>query len=225
MARGALHEVYAASVEDAPAAIGFTAALAIQAAAARTVVWVRQDRPYRSAGRLYPPGLAELGLDPAQLIVVQARDATGVLRAALEAARCPAVGAALIELWGEARVLDLTATRRLSLAAAQSGATVLLARIAAHPVISAASTRWEIRTVVSVPLEANAPGLPSFNVALKRHRSLPGRDWQVEWDRDRHSFRPVAPLSRAVPALPVDRTPLAPIRPVPAGEGGLRRAG
>ncbi len=214
LARGALHEVGAARVEDAPPAIGFALALGMQAADGRAVLWIRQDRPHRAAGRPYPPGLAELGLDPAQLILVRARDPTGVLRAALDAARCPRVGAVLAELWGEVRALDLTATRRLSLAASQSGATVLLARIAARPWASTAATRWEVRAAASVPLEANAPGPPCFHVALQRHRSLPDRAWQVEWNRDRLSFQP-APLSRGVPALPADRAALAPHRPGP----------
>ncbi len=57
----------------------------------------------------------------------------GILRAGAEAARCPAVGAVLMEPWGEARPLDLTASRRLTLAADQSGVTVFLLRARPRP--------------------------------------------------------------------------------------------
>lgn len=227
LARAALHELHAATVDDAGAAVGFAAVLGLKAAAVqqavpRSMVWVRRDGP-AAAGQIYPPGLAELGLDPARLLLVRARDAVGVLRAGAEALRCPALGAVLIELWGEAPVLDLTASRRLSLAAARSGVTALLLRIAANgagrAAPSAAMTRWAVRAVASVPLAANAPGLPAFAITLLRHRAgVPGQEWHVEWDRDRHCFRPAAPLPRPVAAVPADRSATLAAWP-------LRRAG
>jgi protein ImuA len=210
LAKGALHEVHAARAEDAASAIAFTATLAMQAATTRTLAWVRGDRPHRSAGQLYPPGLAELGLDPARLLLVRPRDAVGVLRATLEAARCPAVGAVLAELWGEVKGFDLTASRRLSLAAVQSGVTVLLARIAARAIPTAAQTRWLVRSIPSVPLEANAPGMPGFGIVLQRHRGGAAEAaWHMEWDRDQQRFRTIPSLSRHLPAVPGDRATLA----------------
>jgi protein ImuA len=204
LARGALHDVHA-DAADRAAATGFAVALALRAAAGRTLVWTRLDRLDTQA-RLYPPGLAELGLDPARLLLVRARDAQGVLRAGAEAARCSAVGTVLIELWGEARPLDLTASRRLSLAAARSGVTTLLLRIAARPAVSAAMTRWAVRSLPSAPLAANAPGLPAFAITLQRHRAgVPGREWHVEWDRDRCRFQTLAPLPGPVVAVPAGR--------------------
>ncbi|HEY0418573.1 MAG TPA: hypothetical protein VGC80_03550 [Acetobacteraceae bacterium] len=118
LARGALHEIYAPAVADVAAASGFAVALAYRAAGGRPVAWVRQDFADVETGRPYGPGLVELGLDPHRLLLVQARDAAGVLRAGAEAIRCPALGAVLMEPWGEPKALDLTATRRLSLAPA-----------------------------------------------------------------------------------------------------------
>ena len=109
-----------------PPTAGFAALLALRAAAGKPIAWVRQDYADVEAGALHAPGLAELGLDPDRLILVRARNAADVLRAGAEAVRCPALGAVLMEPWGEPRVLDLTATRRLSLAAAGSGVTLLL---------------------------------------------------------------------------------------------------
>ena len=219
LARGALHELHAAAMDDAGAVVGFAAVLGLKAAAGRMMVWARQDGLEATAGQIYPPGLAELGLDPDRLLLVRARDAAGVLRAGAEALRCGALGAVLIELWGEARVLDLTASRRLSLAAARSGVTALLLRVAAAPAPSAAMTRWAVRALASVPLEANAPGLPAFAITLLRHRAgVPGQEWHVEWDRDRRRFRLPAPLSRPVAAVPAERA--GTVVPWP-----LRRAG
>jgi len=184
---------------------------------------VRQDFLDGETGRVHPPGLVEIGLDPAALILVRARDASDALQAGLEAARCPAVGIVLLELWGETRALDLTASRRLSLAAQGSGATVLLTRVAAAPAPSAAETRWRVRPAPSRALPANAPGFPAFAITLLRRRGgAAGGEWGVEWDRDGGCFRerPIgreAALSRPVAALPPDR-PAAPA-------GDVRRAG
>jgi protein ImuA len=194
-------------------------------AAERPIVWVRQDYADVEAGSLHAPGLAELGIDPDRVILVRGRNAADVLRGGAEALRCASVGAVLMEPWGEPKVLDLTATRRLSLAAAASGVTLLLVRVAAKPAPSAAMTRWAVRARPSAALEANAPGLPAFALTLLRHRAgLPTRRWDLEWDRDRHAFR----------TTPASETPLPrPLASFPAGgapapgmaEDGRRRAG
>lgn len=190
IARAALHEVYAPGTADLVAATGFAVGLAIRAAGPRPILWVRQDVVDAETGRLHPPGLTELGLDPGRVLLVRARDAEGVLRAGSEAARCPALGAVLIEPWGEPRRLDLTASRRLSLAAEGSGATTLLLRAAISPQPSAARTRWQVAALPSRALEANAPGDPAFSVRLLRHRGgVSEREWHVEWSRDRQSFQ------------------------------------
>jgi protein ImuA len=190
IARAALHEIYAPATADLAAATGFAVGLAIRAAGLRPILWVRQDVVDAETGRLHPPGLIELGLDPARVLLVRARDAEGVLRAGSEAARCSALGAVLIEPWGQPRRLDLTASRRLALAAEGSGATTLLLRAAVSPQPSAANTRWQVVGLPSRALEANAPGDPAFSVHLLRHRGgVTEREWRVEWNRDRQSFQ------------------------------------
>lgn len=199
LAQGALHEIYAQASLDATAAAGFALALALRAAEGRPILWARQDYAEVEAGGLYGPGLAELGLDPSRLILVQTRDALGVMRAGAEAARCPALGAVVMEPWGEPKALDLTASRRLALAADQSGVTLLMIRAAAAPRPSAAATRWSVRPRLSRPLEADAPGLPAFTLTLLRHRAgLSQQTFDVEWDRDRCAFADLAALSGAV---------------------------
>lgn len=235
LARAALHEIQAPGTADLAAATGFALGLALRAAGERAILWARQDIVEAEAGRPHAPGLVELGLDPDRLLLVRARDPGGVLRAGAEAARCSALGAVLIEFWGEPRVFDLTASRRLALAAESSGVTTLLLRAAASPAPNAARTRWQVTPQPSRALEANAPGAPAFNIRLLRHRGgLGEREWRVEWNRDRRSFQdsPVfvrseqqaprtahgPPLSRPLVSLPGDR-------PAQAGEAGLRRTG
>jgi len=194
LGRGALHEVYALSGPDVAAATGFAIAMALRAAPGATIpgpiLWARQDYVDTEAGRLHAPGLAELGLDPDRVIIVQARDALGVLRAGAEALRCPALSAVLIEPWGETGAIDLVATRRLSLAAGGSGVPALMVRPAASPKPSAAATRWAVRSLPSQALEAGAPGLPAFAITLLRNRAgTAGHEWRVEWNRDERCFR------------------------------------
>jgi protein ImuA len=246
--RAALHEVYAAGTADLAAATGFALGLALRAAqgeagddAARPILWVRQDFVDAETGRLHAPGLNELGLDPGRLLLVRARDALGVLRAGAEGARCPALGAVLIEPWGEPRAFDLTASRRLALAAEGSGVATLLLRVAAAEAPSAARTRWQVVPLASRALEANAPGAPAFGLRLLRHRggvrgAAAEREWRVEWNRDRCAFEnrtvfdrsdrliprrnDVPPLSRPLVSLSGDGQAAA------AGpDSGLRRAG
>lgn len=211
LARGRVHEVYAGN-DDAAGAAGFAAALAvILASPGQTVLWLRTRRAARLGGLLQGNGWAELGGFPGHALMGELPDAMALLRAAVDALRCPAVGAVIVEGWGAMRELDLTASRRLALAAEKSGVPLLLLRIEATPVPSAAQTRWQVASAPSRALPANAPGLPTFDVTLLRQRGGPcGMAWRLEWDRDRRSFQE-APLSGAVVSLPVDR---------PAAAGG-----
>lgn len=206
LARGAVHECFAPQgAGDAAAASGFGLGLGLRLAEGRPLVWVRQDFVEGEAGLLYGAGLADFGLDPGRLTLVRVGDHAGALRAAGEALRCPGLGVVLAELWGDSRVLDLTASRRLALSAERSGVALVLIRLAAAPVASAATSRWSIAGAPSRALEANAPGRPAFCVTLLRHRAgIPGRTWSVEWDRDRCCFDDPA-LSRPVVPVPVRR--------------------
>jgi protein ImuA len=219
--RGALHEVYAAQANDAASAAGFALALALRIAGSHgKIVWLRHKRAALEHGALHARGLLELGARPVNILLVDAHDPAGVLRAASDTARSRAVAAVVVELSGESKAISLNATRRLSFAAGGSGVTVLLLRTAALPCASAAHTRWSVRAASSSALAANAPGHPVFEINLLRHRrGIPGRRWRVQWSRDAYCFRE-PPLSRAVASVPVHR-------PHAVDEGGSvsRRAG
>src|ERR1700753_4020764 len=132
LARAAVHEVFAAGHQSA-GATGFIAGLAGRITARRPLVWVRQDFTEVESGALSMSGLAELGLDPSYLVTVRATDSEQALRTTADALACDAVGAVVLEVWGERRQLDLVASRTLTLAAQASGVSCLVLRIAAHP--------------------------------------------------------------------------------------------
>ncbi|WP_267378265.1 MULTISPECIES: hypothetical protein [unclassified Sphingomonas] len=197
-----LHEIHAAEANDGAAVAGFAVALAL-AAGATPLLWLRTRAAERQSGRLHATGLFEMGLSPHALVLAVVEDEAALLRAAADGARCAGLGTLLVEAWGPAPGLDLTATRRLMLAAEASGVAVLVLRVGAGGGASAAASRWSVSASPSAALEADAPGRPAFDVECVRRRGGPaGQRWCVEWNRDDRCFDP-APLSGA-------RLPLAP---------------
>jgi protein ImuA len=231
LGQASLHEIFAANPSDGLATTGFGLALATRArlsrAGAGPVVWVRQRLLDSEFGLPHCHGLAAIGLYPARVLLVRVHDAADVLKAAHDAVQCAAVGVVLAEIWGEPKVLDLTASRRLSMAAADSGVTIFTTRIAADPEPSAATSRWQVSSASSRPLEADAPGAPVFSVTLLRHRAgLAPRNWRVEWDHDQCRFRDGSPLPRRLDAVPAGRKAAPPGDLQSTGEVvSLRRAG
>jgi protein ImuA len=214
-----LHEFHAAELADTAAALGFALLVARlrHEDDSRPLIWARQDD---APGAPYGPGLTELGLDPDSMTLLMLQDGKALLRAGLDCVRDGAAAAVLLELHGRQPLLDLTATRRLALAGAQSATMVLLARSNAAPSPSAAHSRWQIAAAPSLPLPANAPGYPAFALTLLRRRGGgEGLTITLEWNRDQVSFRERAPLSGAAPAVAAGGTADS-LRPV-----GERRAG
>jgi len=170
--RGCLHEV--AGAMDDGAALAFCAGLLGRLAAGGPVLWCQPGFD------LYAPGLAACGLDPARLIVVTARRPADRLWVLEEGLRCRALAAVL----GELDDLDLTAARRLQLAAETGGVTGFVLR-AGGPAsaVNIAATRWRITAVPAGhgvhPQKWLGPS--RWQVELLRCRGgRPGR-WLIEW--------------------------------------------
>jgi len=201
--RHALHEIVAAA-HQAPAATGFVAGL-IARLERRPVVWLRQDSAGAEGGELYAPGLAAFGLDPDRVLAVRGRDPLAVLKAAGDAfprGNDPrsGIGAVVIELEGAPACLDLTASRRLVLAARDAGATAFLLRLGSSPAPSAATIRWSVSAAPSEGrMRAHGPGRPSFAVTVLRNRHGATGQWVMEWDSHAYSFREPLPVA-LVPA-------------------------
>jgi protein ImuA len=188
---GCLHGVAA---EDPGAGTGFAAALLARLATPRTpALWILRGRD------LYAPGLAAYGLTPDRLVAVRAVRPVDALWAMEEALRSSALSAVLGELEG----LDLTASRRLQLAAESSGVTGFLLDLSAGlgasggrnrrtEGLSAAVTRWRLDAAPSLDGEEDAaprpaggpPGLgkPRWSVALERCRGGRPGHWTLSWD-------------------------------------------
>ncbi|MBO6782400.1 MAG: hypothetical protein JJ899_03880 [Alphaproteobacteria bacterium] len=176
------------------AVTGFAAALAGKAQAARAapVVWIAPRLERRES--LYGPGLLEFGLDPANLVVVRIPSGSEFGATALwameEALRAPAVGLVCAEI----EEMDLTASRRLQLAAeAGNGLGLLLRRAprgAALPPTASVS-RWRVSSLPGSPadederLPGRLPGRPRWRAELLRARGGRPKTWDLEWRDER----------------------------------------
>ena len=101
LARGRVHELFALNGDDAASTAGFAAMLALRAGRQGSpLLWFRTDEAERRGGRLYGPGLAELGGDPDTLVIAMAPDSVALLRGAADAARCAGLPALIVECWG-----------------------------------------------------------------------------------------------------------------------------
>lgn len=173
----AVHEVLGRPRDGA--ATGFVLVLLARLAAAGG-----EGRPVLWCGRridLYGPGLA-VCLDPGRLVLVEAWKPAELLWAMEEGLRCPGVAAVV----GELDRLDLTAGRRLQLAAEAGGATGLVLRPtgagAAADGASAATTRWRIAAAPGSSGPATRSlGSACWRVELLRCRGGRPGDWMVEW--------------------------------------------
>jgi len=196
---GALHEVAPLEPSDMAAAFGFLVALLARFAPfSRPVLLVAPSHALAEHGRPHGHGLAQLGLDPARLILVKTRNEKQALWALEEALRSTVPAA----IGGAVAKLDLKASQRLQLAAGEAGLPVLLLR---KPIIddaSAAATRWRIGAAEAARDRFGLVERTRWNVRLERCRNGRPGDWLVEFDHAAYRFSLAAPL--ADPALSRD---------------------
>ncbi len=181
--RGTLHEVFAADT----AGQGFALGLARRAGGTKRLLWIVQDYSALEHGQVSATGLAEAGIDPAGVLLMRAANATDALRAGADALSCRALGAVIVEIPGNPKILDLTASRRLVLGAQTSGVTALLLRSEAQVEPSAAQTRWLVRSARSA--QTDDWGQPRFDAELTRNRHGETGRWMMEWCCDDGAFR------------------------------------
>ncbi|HXP06212.1 MAG TPA: damage-inducible protein [Stellaceae bacterium] len=221
LALGAVHEFHGSGADekDGAAAAGFAAAIAGRIAKGNESGIILWTLKYSD---LYGPGLAEHGLDPARIVRVTAPrddDILWVLEEGLRTSNSPGGIAAVV---GEVGRLPMVAGRRLQLAAERSGVTALLLRrwrngteaASERTRPSAATTRWRVAAIPSLPGDEPGIGTPRWRVELLRCRGAETAN--VTWDVE------VADASGlvSVPAGLADR-PVAPRRSV--AEPEIRR--
>jgi protein ImuA len=199
LSRAALHELSATALHLGAAA-GFALTLASLASdRAKQTLWIATDFGALETGALYGPGLDQIGLSTERLLNVRVARPVDALFAAEEALKCRALSVVVAELSGEA---DLTSTRRLTLAARESGAIGLLLHHKLSDAPSAAFTRWHVEAAPSIPDEFNGLGPTTFHLSLTRNRRGPSGAWTLTWN---HHERTFSALSVGVAAAPADR--------------------
>jgi protein ImuA len=194
--RGALHEIAASSEVHVAAATGFT--LALTAREHACVCWVSADMTLAESGSLYGGGLEPFGFAPERLLGVTAARQRDLLWAMEEALRCRAIRAVIGE-WRHAAI-DPVAVRRLSLAAADSGALAFMLRTAPAVDASTAATRWIVGAAPSAATP-HGPGAPRFAAHLTRNRRGPLGSWILEWSDSDERFSLAHAQPVAMPAL------------------------
>jgi protein ImuA len=172
----ALHEIAAGTSDmaDDCAATLFLAGIAARAWG--PVLWVVRRRD------LFAPGLAQAGISHKRLIYAEAADDSELLAIMEEGLRHRGLGAVI----GEAKRADMTATRRLQLAA-EGGRTIALllkraAREGSDPIgmPSAAVTRWRVTSAPSTPLPVEGVGRSRWRLSLARQKGGEGFEIEVE---------------------------------------------
>src|SRR5262245_34678644 len=188
LACGVLHEVSAASYGDGPAALAFLFALTALALQAKPglLIMVISQRACSQWGRPYGHGLDRLGVDPSRLMLVEAhtdREALWGIEEILRSRVQPAMVAGALT-----NRPDLTASRRLNLAAAALAIPLALASPAKAGGENAAATRWRIGTLPASRDRFGALLNPRWSVSLERCRHGRPGTWFVEWNHVAHRF-------------------------------------
>ncbi|HLH90322.1 MAG TPA: ImuA protein [Xanthobacteraceae bacterium] len=192
LAVGALHEVAPQEPGDMPAAFGFLAALLARfAPSSRPVLFIAPSHAFTEHGRPHGHGLAQLGLDPARLILVETRNEKQALWALEEALRSSVPAA----VGGVVTRLDLKASQRLQLVAGEVGLPLLLLRTPIIEDASAAATRWRIGAAEAARDRFGLIERTRWNVRLERCRNGRPGDWLVEFDHAAYRFSLAAPLA------------------------------
>ena len=188
LAFGALHEVAAADFRAVPGAWGFLLALMTSIERQGVVVWPLVCGAF---GIPYAPGIKSFGLDPRDFLIVRCRrehDAAWAMEEALRIGAGAVVGM-------RTRDMDLTASRRLQLAAQHSGTPAFLLRAHDDREPSAAVSRWRIASMPGGRDRFGLSGEPRWRVALDYAKGGRCGEWVVEWSHAAHRLRLPAVLA------------------------------
>jgi protein ImuA len=177
LARGVLHEVVenGGAAEFAGASTLFVAGIAARLKG--PVLWCLNRRD------LFAPSLASVGLHPDRVVYAETFRESDILPVVEEGLHEKGLAAVV----GEATRVSLIASRRLQLAAEESGVTALIIRrwwtvgekdLTALP--TAAVTRWRISPFTSHAPPAPGLGRARWQVELLRCRGGEPRSWVVE---------------------------------------------
>jgi protein ImuA len=199
LAQGALHEVSPAAPLHLGAATGFALALAALAGkdAGRETLFVQTDLARFESGAPYGIGLDLFGLPARRLLLLRARRPIDALFAMEEALKCRGLAGVIAELPDDSA--DLTATRRLSLAARTHDGFGLLLRHRSTSMPSAAMTRWEVAAAAGARDAYGGIGATAFQLSLVKNRRGPCGGFRVAWSHHELAFVAADPVAVAAP--------------------------
>lgn len=198
--QGVLHDFTGEShrlSDDAAATLFITGIAARASAQGGMVLWACRWRD------LFAPALAQVGLPPQRLIQAECGRDEDVLAVMEEGLRHGGLAAVV----GEVGHVAMASTRRLQLAAEESGTMALMHKKwrkasqdpLGHP--SAAVTRWKIGCVPSEPLPVQGVGHPRWRVELVRQRGGEPYQWIMEGcDAEGRLALPAGPGHRSAAA-------------------------
>jgi len=193
LAPASLHEIAPAACGDFGAAMGFACALAARTIGdGRNTLWIQTDFAAVESGNVYGPGCDLFGLPLRQLLILKVSRPLDALWAMEEALKCRALASVIAELPNDGAIADLTATRRLTLAAREGGGFGFLFRHRPSPLSSSAETRWQVAAAPSRPDQFGGLGRTSFVLSLVKNRRGPVGSWPVTWDHHERAFSPVS---------------------------------
>lgn len=177
LAAGALHEVAGGGLGAVHGAAAALFAAGILARRPGPVLWCLRARD------LFAPALAQAGLHPDRVIYAEAGEDAAVLLVMEEGLR----HGGLAGVVGETGRLDMTASRRLQLAAEASGVPALAVRrwrsaeaAADYGTPTAAVSRWRITAQPSSPMITPGIGRAHWQVELLRCRGGEPATWILE---------------------------------------------
>jgi protein ImuA len=223
---GALGEIFPARPPDVPAAAAFALAMALRARAARgggALVFIVEDLSAREFGLPYGRGLDGAGLDLSRFALVRARRPQETLWAMEEALKSPACAAVVAESFVGPRLYDLSASRRLLLAARRGGGLGLLAPQGTEAARFSSAAELRVEVAAAPPARPHAeelrrPPLAPFAPFRWRLRVLKARaglfgeidpsQWRdIVFDPEKAAFRHAFP--ERLPAEAADRPAVA----------------
>ena len=208
LAFGSLHELAPAAPLHLGAAAGFALTLAARAGKRKHTLWIQPDFAGTEAGTVYGPGLTALGLPMERVLLLRVARPVDVLWAMEEGLKSRVLSAVVAELTADGPAADLTATRRLVLAARDGGGLGFLLRHRLSPEPSAAATRWDISAAPSMPDAFGGLGRTAFTLSLVKNRRGPLGRFSIAWDQHERSF---SPLSLGLAETAPDRSAGAPL--------------
>ncbi|WP_108396693.1 hypothetical protein [Devosia submarina] len=218
---GLLQEMFTDEPRNSGAVLGFALAQAkgLISTQRPALIYLQLADEGQKLGLPYGPGLLSFGLDPDRMVLVRVANMAEMLWAAEEALACRAVAAVVADIGSHSKLLDFTASRRLSMRSAATGGSIFLLRYGLGRQTSAAHLRWRLSPVPSAPppYDSKAPGPPRWRAELERGTLIKHQaSWLLGWTDDGFATfeleRPIddglgggAALPRAVPAQLADR--------------------